>query len=860
MDGGSNQDVREERCIDLDKELERLDAAYSIDAESSDDLHPLEGIEKIVGQDGALIQMLHYLSMGENVLLIGKKGTGQITMCVEALKSANLYLQLPRQELWGKKTTWREERQKKPTLEEQLRPILEERIVDLALSRRSITLRDQVLFYMSGEDYPLQKVTLPQGDGEKLRGDLASFTEIIKSDHVPVQEGEYSLIALQKKLIRKYNSHVKKLNFDAQNFSYSYSIHATKIGTKSFLPKNDVTVKLPKKELLLESQTLEAEENKLQETEEKIKKKLRENRKEGKRLINEMDKEYRELKMQTDISKINHHLSRLEKIITEWNRKPEFENQQKLVKILQNMYNKIEQEGILFHQETITPLIDQYEVSIAENKKNVKGYPIIVVSGADLTEIVGEVVGEPDGKVPTHKRIIWGRLLDANGGVLILEEGTQILENENLVYKLEKVLKTKEHSITRGTDHSQYEGINERTPPFKADFSTIFCIDEESEEFLDSQPVFASFREKFKRVHLNEYMKNTKENRIKVARFIKTKQDNLNNKAQEKGQEKFPSFDHSSIVSLMEYLALNSLSLNYFLEGFLCTDLRPLSSLIKGVASLARSLGVKRITREHIAHYLMEERKNASCEQETIMDGIIQDDLIKLKGEKVGQVKSLYIIEKAGQDYGSVDSVEATLIKDIHEPLLIESITKQADGPLIKGWEMGVEFLRRHFCTKSIPLRLSFPQSAKDEGGNSSSVAGLVACLSALSKIPFSQGAMITGAIYSPDGAIGAIGGVYPKIKGAYELAKRYNFNNEQCAIIPTANLSEFVLAAQFDQELCQASKDGKFPIYHVNNIDQVLALGSNSTAEEHYQRARETIDQIQKHQLKNRQDQSKES
>jgi predicted ATP-dependent protease len=122
------------------------------------------------------------------------------------------------------------------------------------------------------------------------------------------------------------------------------------------------------------------------------------------------------------------------------------------------------------------------------------------------------------------------------------------------------------------------------------------------------------------------------------------------------------------------------------------------------------------------------------------------------------------------------------------------------------------------------PLSLSasvvFEQNYGRVEGDSASVAELCALLSAIGDLSINQAFAVTGSV-NQHGQVQAIGGVNEKIEGFFQICATRGLSGEQGVIIPKANTKNLMLR----DEVCRAVADGKFQIYAVSHVDEVMQL-----------------------------------
>ena len=136
----------------------------------------------------------------------------------------------------------------------------------------------------------------------------------------------------------------------------------------------------------------------------------------------------------------------------------------------------------------------------------------------------------------------------------------------------------------------------------------------------------------------------------------------------------------------------------------------------------------------------------------------------------------------------------------------------------------------RYAANQPLPLAasLTFEQSYGRVDGDSASAAELCVLLSAIGGIPLQQSLSVTGSI-NQLGEVQAIGGVNEKIEGFFEICAKRGLDGEQGVIIPAVNRQHLMLHG----DVRDAVSQGKFHIYAVERIDEVMQLLSGMPAGE---------------------------
>lgn len=120
----------------------------------------------------------------------------------------------------------------------------------------------------------------------------------------------------------------------------------------------------------------------------------------------------------------------------------------------------------------------------------------------------------------------------------------------------------------------------------------------------------------------------------------------------------------------------------------------------------------------------------------------------------------------------------------------------------------------------ALSATLTFEQTYSEVEGDSAAVAELVAIISSLANIPVHQSLAVTGSI-NQLGEIQPIGGVNEKIEGFFECCQKRGLSGKQGVLIPAKNIRHLTL----NPKVVEAAESGKFSIFGVSSIEEVLEL-----------------------------------
>jgi predicted ATP-dependent protease len=230
------------------------------------------------------------------------------------------------------------------------------------------------------------------------------------------------------------------------------------------------------------------------------------------------------------------------------------------------------------------------------------------------------------------------------------------------------------------------------------------------------------------------------------------------------------------------------------------------------------------IARADVQRALDENIRRTSRIRDRSQDAILHEiSLIDTRGEKIGQVNGLSVLELSGFRFGRPTRITCRVRPGSGKVVDIEREV-ELGGPLhSKGVLILSGFLAGRYALDtpmSLFASLVFEQSYGGVEGDSASSAELYALMSALADIPLRQDLAVTGSV-NQHGEVQAIGGVNEKIEGFFDLCAARGLTGTQGVLIPKSNVQHLMLR----QEVIHACAQGKFGIYPIVTIDEGVAL-----------------------------------
>lgn len=211
---------------------------------------------------------------------------------------------------------------------------------------------------------------------------------------------------------------------------------------------------------------------------------------------------------------------------------------------------------------------------------------------------------------------------------------------------------------------------------------------------------------------------------------------------------------------------------------------------------------------------------------ECIQNDINEDQIfIETTGDVIGQVNGLAVIEYPGHPQA------------LGEPARISCVVHLGDGELVdverkaelggnthaKGMMIMQAFLISELALdqpQPFSASIVFEQSYAEVDGDSASLAGLCALVSALAQQPVYQEFAVTGSI-DQFGRVQPIGGINEKIEGFFQICDRRGLTGTQGVILPSKNIRYLCL----DAAVIEAVKKGLFHLWAVDTVADALPL-----------------------------------
>lgn len=256
----------------------------------------------------------------------------------------------------------------------------------------------------------------------------------------------------------------------------------------------------------------------------------------------------------------------------------------------------------------------------------------------------------------------------------------------------------------------------------------------------------------------------------------------------------------------------------------LSTQLTLLGDLIAEARIISDRKKRENIERDDVIEALKLREFFSSIQEEKINHEISDGELIiSLKGNKVGVVNGLAVMDRGLSSFGTPTVISVTVAPGSEGIVNIEHEAGLSGEIHDKGILILEGFLRMQYARNfplSIYAGICFEQNYTEIDGDSASSSELYALLSAIGGIPVRQDIGVTGSV-NQMGIIQPVGGINEKILGFYKACKLNGLTGSQGVIIPHQNIRSLIL----DYEVENAIKNGEFHIYAISTINEGMEL-----------------------------------
>jgi len=461
--------------------------------------------------------------------------------------------------------------------------------------------------------------------------------------------------------------------------------------------------------------------------------------------------------------------------------------------------------------------LTRYAVNVIVGNDKQAHSPIIFERNPTYVNLVGQLEGTAQhGTVISDLTLIKpGALHKANGGYLILEVN-KVLKESNAWESLKRILLSKKITIeplysqgNAGTTQLQPEAIPLDVKVILLGYRDRYdSLGEEDDDFNKLFKVLVDFETTMERTD-----EQIKKFTAYLAKIIKRRKlttfhrgaiaEIINRCIRLAGDSNKIALQRSSLVEIME-------ESNYWATK------RGEKIVYQVDVERAVEAKVKRIDKIRKEFY------------EDISTGTI---LIDLKGEAIGQINGISIINLSNFSFGLPTRITATTRSGKESMVDIQREVNLGGANHSKGVLILAGYLKGRYA-KEQPFFLSaslvLEQTYGMIDGDSASLGELCALISSLSNVPVKQSFGITGSV-NQHGVVQSVGGINEKIEGFFDMCSIEGLTGSQGVLIPHTNIKNLMLK----KEVVQACDEGRFHVYAVKTIDEALALLTDKQPQE---------------------------
>ncbi len=423
-----------------------------------------------------------------------------------------------------------------------------------------------------------------------------------------------------------------------------------------------------------------------------------------------------------------------------------------------------------------------------------KKSPFYDATGSHAGALLGDCLHDPFQSgglgTPANLRVVAGLIHKANKGVLFIDEIATL--HPRTQQELLSALQEKKFPITGQSERSS--GSMVRSEPVPCDFILIAAGNVDT--IKNMHPALRSrIRGYGYEIYMKDTMKDTPDNRRKIARFVAQEVE------KEKG--KIPHFSREAVLEILQEARRRANR-----KGHLTLRLRGLGGLVRAAGDLAKEKKANLVERRHV----QQAKKLARPLEQQMADDMIEKkkeyEVIVTKGKRIGRVNGLAVIGSGAAYSGILLPIESEVTMGGKKS---EIIATGKLGEIAKEAVKNVSAIVMKYFGEDIKetrdIFVQFLQTHEGVEGDSASIAVATSIISALKEVPIKQDVAMTGSL-SVRGKVLPIGGVSSKVEAAVDAGIK-------TVIVPKSNMKDIVL---------DKNKAKKIKIVPVETIEEVLA------------------------------------
>ncbi|MFW6449623.1 MAG: ATP-dependent protease LonB [Nanoarchaeota archaeon] len=418
--------------------------------------------------------------------------------------------------------------------------------------------------------------------------------------------------------------------------------------------------------------------------------------------------------------------------------------------------------------------------------------PFLDATGAHAGALLGDVLHDPFQSgglgTPAHERVVAGMIHKAHMGVLFIDEISTLKPHTQ--QELLTALQEGKYTITGQSERSA--GAMVRTEPVPCNFVLVAAGNMETVKNM--HPALRSrIRGYGYEVHMQDTMKDTPENRKKIAVFV----------AQEiKKDGTIPHFSKEAVLEIIQEARRMANR-----KGYLTLRFRDLGGLVRAAGDVASEENAELVLPKHIP----KAKTIAKSLEKQVADKYIERkkeyQVIITEGKVIGRVNGLAVIGGERSFSGIILPIESEVTPGGSEH---EIVATGQLGDIAKEAVTNVSAIIKKYFGKDIKNKhnifIQFLQTYEGVEGDSASIAIAVAMVSSFNDVPVKQDYAMTGSL-SVRGDVLPVGGVTSKVEAAINAGIKN-------VIIPRANFEDIIM---------DKKKLSKVNLIPVQNIREVL-------------------------------------
>ena len=467
--------------------------------------------------------------------------------------------------------------------------------------------------------------------------------------------------------------------------------------------------------------------------------------------------------------------------------------------------------------------INLFRLNVVIDNSKLEGAPVVYEEMPTFKSLFGYISYRAEMGIlyADHSSVVGGSLHRARGGYVVLR-ALDVLRNPFLWEALKRVLLHKKLYVSGYPFEEVFPlsvGVSPEPVPFEGkifligDYLTFHLLSFFDPEFNRLFKVKAEFNPV---VDLNEDLLKTFPGILK--KIIE--------------EEKLKDLSPDGISEVLKYAVVRSGSRRKVNVVF-----GYITDLLREANTLAR----ERISGEDIRRTIKERVFRSNLVEEKIREMIREGKIIiDTSGRRQGQVNGLSVVDLGDISFGKPTRITASVYPGEKGIIDIEREV-ELSGPIHSKGVMILSGYLGNRYGKNVPLSLSctltFEQSYDEVEGDSASIAELMAILSSLAGVPLRQDLAVTGSL-DQLGNAQPVGGIKEKVEGFYKVCKEKGLTGTQGVILPSRNADNVLL----DDEVIEDIRKGKFHIYLVNTVDDVIEILTGMRAHEFHRKVLATL------------------